>query len=143
MRPSIRSLLRRRRALLGLRVKRARIRVTVTWNTDNTDIDLWVTEPDGERCSYRKKRTYSGGVLLDDLTRGYGPERYEHKSGIVGRYDIALHYFSHNTNVLGNETHASVQIVLDAGTHKQRIIEKNVVLRYRGQRVNVVSVTLK
>lgn len=143
MRPSIRSLLRRRRALLGLRVKRARIRVTVTWNTDNTDIDLWVTEPDGERCSYRKKRTYSGGVLLDDLTRGYGPERYEHKRGIVGRYDVKLHYFSHNTNVLGNETHASVQIVLDAGTHKQRIIEKNVVLRYRGQRVNVISVTLK
>ena len=28
------------------------LRVVMTWDADNTDIDLWVTEPSGEKCFY-------------------------------------------------------------------------------------------
>ena len=28
------------------------LRVTISWNTDGTDIDLWVIEPDGVKCYY-------------------------------------------------------------------------------------------
>src|SRR2546423_88987 len=29
------------------------LRVTISWNTDETDVDLWVMEPDGTKCFYQ------------------------------------------------------------------------------------------
>ena len=118
------------------------MRVTVTWNTDNTDVDLWVDEPNGQRCYYRRKRTYNGGTLLQDVTQGYGPERYENIGGRKGPYRVRLEFYGHRSNVLGNETHVSVSIVINAGTDQQRIIEKNFVLKRRKQIVDVVRLRL-
>jgi len=129
LRPSLNTLLRRRLALLGLQVKPSKLRVTVTWNTDNTDIDLWVIEANGTKCYYKRKRTKNGGSLLDDVTRGYGPERYQNIGGRSGTYEVKLHFYGHSSNVLGNETHVSILIVLNAGSPTERIIEKNLVLR--------------
>ena len=137
-----RSFLVRRKAQLGLNIEKAKMRVTLTWNTDNTDIDLWITEPTGEKCGYDNKKTGNGGHLLEDLTGGFGPERYQNKGGKSGRYDIKLKYYSHNTNTFGNETHASVVIVLHPGTDRQKIIEKNVVLRKAKDEVLVYSIKL-
>lgn len=134
--------LKDRKSLLGLNVERSKLRVTVTWNTDNTDIDLWVEEPTKERTWYRQKQTRNGGVLLQDVTWGYGPERYENKSGIKGKYAIKLQFYGHRSNVLGNETHAHVTIVINAGTPQQEIVEKNLVLKQRKQVVDVASFTL-
>ncbi|HZK80885.1 MAG TPA: VIT domain-containing protein, partial [Humisphaera sp.] len=33
------------------------VRVVMTWDADQTDIDLWVTEPSGEKCYYGHNRT--------------------------------------------------------------------------------------
>lgn len=136
--PSIKSVLRERQALLGLHVQPSKLRVTVTWNTDNTDIDLWVIEPNGEKCFYSHRQTSNQGQLLDDITRGYGPERYQNVGTRSGKYDVKLHFYGHSSNVLGNETHASVLIVVHAGTPEERVIEKNLVLK---RRASVVSVT--
>ena len=38
------------------------LRVTISWNTDATDVDLWVIEPDGTKCFYGHNRTASGGT---------------------------------------------------------------------------------
>ena len=70
-----------------------KLRVTLTWNVDATDIDLWVTDPLGEKCYYSHKTLKSGGQLLDDLTGGYGPERFEAKATIPGKYVIQAHYY--------------------------------------------------
>ena len=48
----------------------------LTWDADQTDIDLWVTEPSGEKCFYGHNRTTIGGLLSRDFTDGYGPEEY-------------------------------------------------------------------
>ncbi|MBQ2529998.1 MAG: hypothetical protein II547_07070, partial [Treponema sp.] len=48
------------------------IRVVLTWNTDDCDIDLWVTDPDGEKCFYGNKLTQNGGRISRDFTQGYG-----------------------------------------------------------------------
>ena len=66
---TVKRLLRNRKMLLGLRVPRSRLRVTLTWNTDNTDIDLWVIEPTGEKCYYSNPKTRNSGRLLEDITR--------------------------------------------------------------------------
>ena len=39
------------------------LRVTISWDTDNTDVDLWIMEPDGFKCFYEKNRSPSGGEL--------------------------------------------------------------------------------
>jgi len=33
------------------------VRVVMDWNMNNTDIDLWVTDPNGEKCYYSHNRT--------------------------------------------------------------------------------------
>jgi hypothetical protein len=33
------------------------LRVVLTWDADNTDIDLWVTDPNGERAYYGNRLT--------------------------------------------------------------------------------------
>lgn len=34
------------------------VRVVLTWDADNTDIDLWVTDPNGEKAFYGNRFTY-------------------------------------------------------------------------------------
>ncbi|MCB9640083.1 MAG: VWA domain-containing protein [Myxococcales bacterium] len=140
--PDLKQAIQQRQGLLGLQVTPSKLRVTVTWNTDNTDVDLWIKEPGNQNCSYKNKSTPNGGQLLQDITRGYGPERYQIRKAPQGHYEVSLHFFGHRTNVLGNETHAIVVIVLNAGTPEQTIIEKNVVLKKRDARVQVTTVKI-
>lgn len=64
------------------------IRVVINWNKDNTDIDLWVTDPKGEDCSYNHKSTKIGGRLSNDFTQGFGPEQFLLKKAVKGKYKI-------------------------------------------------------
>ena len=68
------------------------LRVTISWNTDATDVDLWVIEPDGTKCFYQNRKTPNGGELSEDQTQGYGPERYQMPRS-QGVYKILVHYF--------------------------------------------------
>src|SRR5262249_9889987 len=65
--------LAKRKADLQLDDPSGDLRVTLTWNTDAVDIDLWVTDPNNEKCYYLNRNIASGGELLADLTQGYGP----------------------------------------------------------------------
>lgn len=139
---SIRRPILQRKALLGLKLRPSKLRVTVSWNTDNTDIDLWVYEPGGGACSYKRMQTRNGGNLLEDVRQGYGPERYENQGGESGTYKLQLHYFGNNSNTLGNETHVNVQIVLNEGSPSRKVIEKSLVLRRAGGRINIARLKL-
>src|SRR5262249_25632475 len=79
---------------------RSDLRVTISWNTDATDVDLWVIEPDGTKCFYQNRQTKNGGELTEDQTQGYGPERYVMKKATPGVYRVLVHYFSPNPNLL-------------------------------------------
>jgi uncharacterized protein YfaP (DUF2135 family) len=50
--------------------------IIMKWNTNSADVDLHVTEPGGEECSYQNKTTAAGGRLDHDDTDGLGPETY-------------------------------------------------------------------
>jgi hypothetical protein len=70
------------------------IRVTLEWNTDKTDMDLWVDEPTGERAIYSNPRTAIGGRLSNDMTRGYGPEEYLLNAAPNGTYVVRSNAFA-------------------------------------------------
>ena len=64
----------------------------MTWHADNTDIDLWVTEPSGEKAFYEHNRTTIGGLVSRDFTQGYGPEEYLVRRAAHGTYKIEANY---------------------------------------------------
>jgi tetratricopeptide (TPR) repeat protein len=71
--------------------------LTTHWNSDSTDIDLWVIEPSGERCYYRNKQTRLGGKLFWDITDGLGPELYHARKAAPGPYHVVVHYYGNRS----------------------------------------------
>ena len=73
------------------------IRVVLTWDTDNSDMDLWVTDPEEERCYYGHRQTYLGGIISQDVTGGYGPEEFMLKKAPKGDYKIEVNYYGNRS----------------------------------------------
>jgi Ca-activated chloride channel family protein len=69
------------------------VRIVMTWHADNTDIDLWVIEPSGEKADYSHNRTTIGGRVSRDFTGGYGPEQYTVHRAMPGTYTVKAHYY--------------------------------------------------
>ena len=69
------------------------IRVVLSWDTDNCDMDLWVTDPTNEKCYYSNFFTYLGGMISEDITQGYGPEEFMLKKAPKGTYKIEVDYY--------------------------------------------------
>jgi Ca-activated chloride channel family protein len=88
------------------------IRVVINWNKDNTDIDLWVTDPRGEDCSYSHKSTEIGGRLSNDFTQGFGPEQFLLKKAIKGKYKIKTNFFGERQNILSGPTTVMAEVYL-------------------------------
>ena len=66
----------------------------LSWDTDLTDIDIWVTDPAGETISYLNPTSGSGGYLDRDDVDGYGPENVYWESNIPnGQYRVYVHYY--------------------------------------------------
>lgn len=92
-----------------------RIRIVLSWDADETDVDLHVLEPDGEEAYYGHRRTSTGGFVSEDVTTGYGPEEYLRKEG-EGRFKILANYFaSHQTDLTG-AANATATVYTDWGT---------------------------
>lgn len=88
------------------------IRVVINWNKDNTDIDLWVTDPRGEDCSYGHKSTQIGGRLSNDFTQGFGPEQFLLKKAVKGKYKIKTNFFGERQNILSGPTTVMAEVYL-------------------------------
>lgn len=76
------------------------IRVVINWNSQNTDIDLWVTDPNGEKCFYSNPATAIGGRLSNDFTGGYGPEQFLLKKALKGKYKIEADFYNDSSLTL-------------------------------------------
>jgi hypothetical protein len=117
----------------------ADLRVTITWNTDATDVDLHVLEPDRTRVMYSTPKSRSGGELSQDQTQGYGPERYQIRKAPKGEFTILVHNFRRNPNLLGGETHVNVTITRFAGTDQEKVMRRTVILSRDGEMVEVAK----
>ncbi len=98
--------------------------ITISWNTDNTDIDLHVIEPSGEECYYSHPKTKSGGQLTKDVTTGYGPEMYTLTEAKKGKYTVKVKYYSSNRNRSSTRTKVYANIYKNWGTPQEEVIRK-------------------
>lgn len=78
---------------LYARVPAKDLRVTLTWDTPGTDVDLWVTGPDGEKVFYGHRNGSLGGSLDTDVTTGFGPETFTVARLFKGAWRIQAHYY--------------------------------------------------
>jgi Ca-activated chloride channel family protein len=91
------------------------IRVVLTWDADLTDMDLWVTEPSGEKCVYDHNRTVIGGLLSNDFTQGYGPEEYCLRKAMPGVYKIQANYYGSGQQTLAGPATVQATVITDFG----------------------------
>lgn len=92
------------------------IRIVLNWDADNTDVDLWVTEPNQEKCMYSYKLTSNGGRISNDFTQGYGPEEYLIRNAPKGTYRIQAHYYGNHRPTLSGKAILTVQLFQNYGT---------------------------
>lgn len=73
------------------------IHIGLSWNSDS-DIDLHVVDPFGERIYFGHTTSQSGGYLDRDDVDGYGPENiYWGSNAPDGKYTVYVHYYDHNS----------------------------------------------
>ncbi len=113
------------------------LRIVLSWDADNTDMDLWVTSPGNELCYYRNKRPNFGGYLSQDYTRGYGPEEFLLKNARNGKYKIQVHYFGSGRQDFKRVVTINVQVFKNYGTPMQQKNEYILTLTNSSQLVNI------
>lgn len=71
----------------------ARLRVVLSWDSDNTDLDLHVVTPDGGHVWYGGRALDNGAALDVDVTTGYGPEMFASPTPLPGQYLVYVNYY--------------------------------------------------
>lgn len=112
------------------------LRVVMTWDADNADMDLWVTDPNGERCYYGHALTWQGGRMSRDFTQGYGPEEFSLKKAKPGKYKIEANYYGNTQQVLAGATTLQVKLMTGFGTPAQK--EQAMTLRLKDRTETVL-----
>lgn len=107
------------------------LRVVLAWDSDNSDMDLWVTDPNGERCYYGNRNTFQGGLLSDDFTGGYGPEEFVLKDAKPGKYKVEANFFGDRQQIVTGATTLNLRLSSGWGTPRRK--DETVTLRLSGR----------
>jgi Ca-activated chloride channel family protein len=105
------------------------VRIIMTWDIDLTDMDLWVTEPSGEKAYYGNRQTTIGANFSRDFTQGYGPEEYIIKKAMKGTYKIEANYFSSSAPAIAGSVTIQVDIFTNYGRPDEE--RKSITIRLR------------
>lgn len=106
------------------------LRIVLGWDADNTDIDLWVTDPDGDQTYYGRRLSYQGARVSHDATGGYGPEEFALKVAKPGRYLVQARFYGHRQQVVAPAT--TLMLVLSTGFGRADQKDERVTLRLSG-----------
>ena len=96
------------------------IRVVLNWNKNDTDIDLWLTDPMGEKGYYANSRTKIGGRISNDFTAGYGPEQFMIKKAPKGKYKIEVNYYGDRQINISGPTTVTAEVYTQYATGRQQ-----------------------
>jgi hypothetical protein len=75
-------------------INAAALKIVLSWRARATDIDLWVTDPQGVTTNYHRRRPAEGRNLDVDDRSGPGMETYTIEVPLRGQYRIAVHYYA-------------------------------------------------
>jgi uncharacterized protein YfaP (DUF2135 family) len=115
-----------------------RLRVVLSWDSDNTDLDLHVMSPDGQHVFYGARQAANGGALDVDVTTGFGPEIFATPSPVTGTYLVFVNYYGAGEQREVIST-AQVSVVQDEGTPREKQQVFRIPLRKPGELTQVVA----
>lgn len=98
----------------------AGLRIVMSWDTDQSDMDLHVTDPWGEDCYYGHRLNVGGGHLSFDFTGGYGPEEFMTRKVLPGEYRIWTHYFGQRSARLIGPVTLYAEVFTDYGCPNEK-----------------------
>ncbi|NML44609.1 DUF2135 domain-containing protein [Ramlibacter sp. G-1-2-2] len=124
-----------------LRAMPVDLRAVLAWDSDNTDIDLHVIDPNGEEAFFGHPLTYQGGRMSRDFTGGYGPEEFSLRQAKPGTYTVKAHFYGHNQQILSAGTTIMLRLTTGFGTPAQK--DHEVVMRLSGAGREVVVGTFE
>ncbi|MCP4152091.1 MAG: DUF2135 domain-containing protein, partial [bacterium] len=103
------------------------IRIVLTWGSADTDIDLYIEDPNGEQSDFKNTLTRIGGLHSKDNTGGYGPEEYVLKRAIPGKYIIEGDYFGSDADKLPGPVTLNLDFFTNYGRKNEE--KKSITLR--------------
>jgi len=112
---------------------RPRVRVMLSWDSDNTDLDLHVISPVGEHVFYGHRVGAAGTALDVDVTTGYGPEIVASPLDEPGTWLVYVNYYGGETGDDAPLTTAQVSIVTDEGTPREKLQSFRIPMRKAGE----------
>ncbi|NCB39946.1 MAG: DUF2135 domain-containing protein [Erysipelotrichia bacterium] len=108
------------------------LRIVMTWDADQTDMDLWVIEPSGEKAYYSNPRTGQGGLVSRDFTGGYGPEEYLIRKARTGMYEVQTNFYGSRSQKIAGAVTLQVDIFTNFGRADEK--RRSVTLRLTGNK---------
>lgn len=119
----------------------AKLRVLLSWDSDNTDLDLHLVTPDGAHIWYGDRTAQNGGSLDVDVTTGYGPEIFSMPAPIKGQYLVYVNYYGggYRSDEDGQEdavqplTTAQISVITEEGTPNEKLETFLVPMRTPGE----------
>lgn len=103
------------------------VRIVMTWDADDTDMDLHVVDPAGEEAYYGNRNTKIGGLVSRDFTNGYGPEVFAIRRAMRGGYTIKAKFYGSSAAKLVGAVTLQVDVYTNYGRRNQR--RKSITLR--------------
>ena len=104
------------------------LRVVIEWNTEATDIDLWVEEPSGETAIFSNPGTELGGLLSNDMTVGFGPEEYVLRHAPNGEFTIKANVYSVDSLNPNGASTVTARLIYDYGRPTERMERRDIEL---------------
>jgi hypothetical protein len=100
------------------------VRIVIGWSSNDSDIDLWVTDPRKEKCSYQNTSTSLGGKISGDVTQGYGPEEFCLRMAKDGSYDIDVNLYGDSRQTSGGPITIKAELFTNFGkpTQQRKVI---------------------
>jgi tetratricopeptide (TPR) repeat protein len=118
------------------------VRILLTWDADACDMDMWVTEPSGEKAYYSHTRTTIGGHFGRDFTQGYGPEEYLLKKAMPGTYKIQVNYYGNSQQILAGQTTIQVTVIKNYGRDNEERVAVTRRLADKQEVLDIAEITL-
>ncbi|MEI2455179.1 VIT domain-containing protein [Lysobacter firmicutimachus] len=112
------------------------LRAVLSWDSDNSDMDLWVTDPNGEKCYYGNPLTYQGGRITDDFTGGYGPEEFALRRAKPGKYKVEAQFFGDRQQLVTGATTLNLRLSTGFGGPGQQ--DRQVTLRLKDAKEQIL-----
>ncbi|KAH3742698.1 Vault protein inter-alpha-trypsin domain protein [Pelomyxa schiedti] len=96
------------------------IRCVMQWDTDMTDVELIVIEPNGEKCFSFNNLSKCGALVSKNFSRGYGPTEYIIKKAVPGTYKIfARLYHTPDPSIIVT---TCVSVTVDFGRTTEQLV---------------------